>query len=149
MNKIDFMKLEEGDIIYVPYVITERLALHLVRAKSPAIADEEQDEQSFSYRDIRIAEKKRRKFLRGDIVRGRDKVHNTYESRVLEDEGNDGLVELPSVFWKEPILVDHEDLTLLIPGKVAKHLPAWPANAHADNVKSVVLTIDEGKGVEK
>lgn len=140
MKKDDFLRLEEGDTIYVPFIVTGRNG-NGVDAVLPCVEPEEQEPLNFLHWEIKSAEKKRRKFKNGDIVRVRCDGGNAFETSVLRDEKPDGLVELPSLF-NEPLLVDRADLTLLIPVEVTKLLPAWPESAELGGFKGFTLEFE-------
>lgn len=132
MDKLEFMKLDEGDTIYVPFVITEKRGDTVVEAESQVVicgGDDDNDGEPctslFGYHEILCAEKKRRKFKNGDFVRFTNCDGHSYETRVIKDETPDGMVELPSI-WKDPCRVRHEDLKLLVPAGATKYLPEWP-----------------------
>lgn len=127
MKKDEFMKLEKGDTIYVPFIVMEHRG-NGVDAVLPCVEPEEQEPLNFLHWEIKYAEKKRRKFKNGDIVRVRCDGEHAFETSVLRDEKPDGLVELPGLF-NEPLLADREDLTLLLPAEEVEKLTEWKGGA--------------------
>ena len=140
MKKDDFSKLAKGDTIYVPFIVLEHRG-NGVDAVLPCVEPEEQEPLNFLHWEIKSAEKKRRKFKGGDIVRVRCDGGHAFETSVLRDEKTDGLVELPSLL-NVPLLVDREDLTLLIPYETTKHLPEWPEGMSPEMLKGFQLSFE-------
>lgn len=135
MEKIDFLKIQEGDTVYIPFTVTKKYK-ETFEATSDVLCicnddgDDEPDNNTylFGYREICGYHKSHRKFLCGDIVRVTDGFGNTYESKVIRDEQPDGLVDLPCLF-EGPLVVPHSDLQLLLPKGATKKLPVWPEGA--------------------
>ena len=132
------MKLERGDIIYVPFTVTEHRG-EGVDAVLPCVEEEEQEPWNFLHWEIKYAER-RRKFRHGDIVRVQI-AFAVWEAQSFELP--DGTVGLPCAF-DPPLLVDSKDLTLLFPYDALSRLPGWPEGTKT--FKSLELHFENGCG---
>ena len=141
MNVFEFSKLKEGDIIHVPFAITNRKTDRLVEAESLVEIDDEKVKSLFDCREIRYADKKRRQFKKGDIVRV--KLNDTLSTVtiVMQDEGQDGLVGIAYELGKQTF-ADYKDVSMILPCEVKDKLPEWLEGMHPEMLKGLHLSFE-------